>query len=171
MSTPTTVGPTDVNLNVPPDCVQNTFQRKSFFALGRHWVFYVDAAGNLVYDSSVGASGAWLGAVALAPQALGPEFSVWLQDINPSTAYVHLVRADSTGNTPIYYHRGLLDSDGTIAWDAEDEAVPLDAGWEYEKLGICMDLLNEYIYIVYNKVSTANPAVCTPYVCQSTTSG
>uniref|UniRef100_A0A6M3LZF2 Uncharacterized protein n=1 Tax=viral metagenome TaxID=1070528 RepID=A0A6M3LZF2_9ZZZZ len=167
MPTPTTVGPSDVALDGIQASVQRTYQRKAFFALGRHWVFYVNDAGFLVYDSSLGNSETWYGPTVFENQDDGSEFTVFLQETAP-TAYVHLVRASSTGSTPIYYHRGTLAADGTISWDAEDEAAPFDLGWEYENLGICMGY-DGYIYIVYTKVDAGDPNVCTPYVCQSTT--
>lgn len=167
MPTPTTVGASDVALDAIQASVQRTFQRKAFFALGRHWVFYVNDAGALVYDSSVGDSEVWLGPVALGSATSGREFSVFL-NASPTTAYVHLVWADITGNSPVIYIRGTLSSDGTISWDAPDDAVPLDVGYEYENLSICMGY-DGYIYIAYNKVEAADPTNTTPYVCMSTT--
>lgn len=169
MPTPTTLAASDVALNAIQGSVFRTFQRKAFFALGRHWVFYVDDGGSLVYDSSVGDTGIWLGPAAFKPANDGSEFSVFMLETNPTTAHVHTIWADSTGNSEIEYQRGTLAADGTIAWDAPDTAVPLDIGYEYENLGICMGF-DGFIYIVYTKVETADPNKCTPYVCQSITS-
>jgi len=169
MPVPTTVGPSDVSLNAIQASVWRTFQRKAFFAMGRHWVFYVDDGGILVYDSSIGDTGIWEGPAPVWFSDNGSEFSVFLQEVTSAEAYVHLVWADSTGNSALGYFRGILGSDGVIDWDDPDIAVEFDLGWEYENLGICMDFSGR-IYVVYNKVSTADPNSCTPYVCQSTTS-
>ena len=78
---PTTIPATDVSVQVAADAVQRSFQRASFFALGRHWVFYIrdGIVPVLVYDSSVGASGVWAGefptGILLSD---GAEFSVAL---------------------------------------------------------------------------------------------
>ncbi|GAH33650.1 unnamed protein product, partial [marine sediment metagenome] len=163
MPTPSTIGPSIVAGDATPSSVQRTFQRKAFFTLGRHWVFYANDAGVLVYDSSVGSSEAWLGPEILGGMVPdGGEFTVWLQEISPTEAYVHLVWADSNGNSPIIYVRGTLASDGTIVWDLPDEAAPFDLGWEYLNPGICMDFQGR-IYVVYNKVRTIDPTNCTIY--------
>lgn len=170
MPTPSTIGPSIVAGDATSTSVQRTFQRKAFFALGRHWVFYANDGGFLVYDSSVGGSEAWLGPEILGGMVPdGGEFTVWLQEISPLEAYVHLVWADSNGNSPIIYLRGTLAPNGTISWDLPDEAAPFDLGWEYENLGICMDFQNR-IYVVYNKVDSGDPTKCTIYVSQSTSS-
>ncbi len=168
MPTPTTLGPTDVSLDGVANSVRNTYQRKAFFAERRHWVFYVDDAGVLLYDSSVRDSGVWLGPQPLALAASGAEFSVFVQESPPTSAsYVHLVYSPATGG-PIFYIRGTLALNGTIAWDAPDEAVAWDAGWRYENLGITMDFSGK-LYVVYVKAEIAGPGQRTPYVCQSTT--
>jgi len=168
MPAPSTLAASDVALDAVSDSVQRTYQRKPFFAMGRHWVFYVNDAGRLVFDSSVGATGVWYGPTDFVAQADGSEFSVFLQE-SPASSYVHLVRSDATGANPIYYHRGVLAADGTISWDAQDTAVAQMSGYEYENIGITMGY-DDYIYIVYNQVEIADPNKCTPYVCQSITS-
>ena len=168
MPAPTTLGPTDVSIFGRSESVQRTFQRKAFFAERRHWVFYVNDGGMLVYDSSLIDSEAWDGPTDLTTAVSGAEFSVFVQESPPnSPSYVHFVLSYA-GGSPIFYVRGTLASDGTIAWDAPDEVAPFDFGWQYEQLGITMGY-DGNIYVVYTKVLVADVNQTTPYVCQSTT--
>jgi len=172
MATPTTVGPSDISVNSVADAVQRTYQRKGFFAMGRHWVFHIRPGiiPVLVYDSSLHDSEVWAGETALWPQNAA-EFTVWLQELAPETAYVHMAFCDSTGPNDLMYIRGLLNADGTIAWDPMQVAVPLEGGFEYDNIGICLSfgvgIFLAEVFIVYTKTNIGDPGLSTPWMVQS----
>jgi hypothetical protein len=169
---PTTIPATNVSIQVAGDAVQRGFQRAGFFALGRHWVFFIreGVIPVLVFDSSVGDSGVWSGETATGIILTdGAEFSLTLQEVSPTVAYAHLVWSDATGANPLWYMRGLLASNGNITPDAPQQVVAADPGWEYENPGITLNASNDLLFAVYTKVNIADPSLCTPYLTMSIT--
>ena len=172
---PTTIPATDVSVEVSADSVQRGFQRAGFFALGRFWAFYIreGVIPVLVFDSSVVESGVWSGETAFGVALTdGAEFSLTLEEINPTTAFVHLAWADATGSNPLNYVRGALGVGGNIAWDAAQVVAVPPLGWEIENPGICLNfgLVNPFVFIVYTQVNIADPTLCTPWFTMSITS-
>jgi uncharacterized protein YxjI len=94
------------------------FQRKSFYANGRFWVFYSDGT-NMVYKTSTDGL-TWSQVNIVRPCTSGSYFSIWFDE-----TYLHYAYAATTVNTPLYYRRGLPNSDGSITWSTENEvAIP-----------------------------------------------
>ena len=89
------------------------FQRKSFYASGRYWVFYSDGT-NMVYSTSTDGS-TWTSATAIRACTSGAYFSIWFNG-----TYLHYAYAFSSS---IYYRRGVPNSDGTISWSTTTEQV------------------------------------------------
>jgi len=90
------------------------YERKSFYANGRYWVFYVDGT-NMVYSTSTDGT-SW----TVGPQSPirggdwggGNFFSIYFDG-----TYVHYVFGYyNVLNYPLLYRRGTPNSDGTITW-------------------------------------------------------
>jgi hypothetical protein len=90
-----------------------SFQRKTFYANGRFWVFYV-AGTNMVYRTSTDGL-TWTPPTTIRSAVYGYSFSVWFDG-----TYFHYAYAYSTS---IYYRRGTPNSDGTITWSAPEQTV------------------------------------------------
>jgi len=99
---------------------QASFQRKSFYANGRFWVFYAGVGNRLVYRSSVdGVS--WSDEVFVRSGDYGPNISVYFDGV-----YVHYASVGVGGypyESALYYRRGLPNGDGTITWSAGEQTV------------------------------------------------
>jgi len=97
-----------------------TFQRKTFYANGRYWVFYVDE-NYLRFKTSTDGS-TWSSATSIHAIAYndGYEFSVWFDGTYVHIAYVYLVYGLEW---TLFYRRGTPNSDGTITWSADDQEV------------------------------------------------
>ncbi len=160
---PTTVGPVTISALGIEDSVSLPYQRKTFYANGRHWVFFV-SGDQMAFSSSLDGT-TWTALTNIRAVEEGAEFSTWLQD-DGVTRYVHYAYSDAVGGGALYYRRGLLNADGTITWTAEQIAEPADAGYEYESLGITLDN-SGFVYICYVKVEIADPNNRVPMVTQS----
>jgi hypothetical protein len=89
------------------------FQRKSFYANGRFWVFWSDGT-NMVYATSTDGS-TWTSPTTVRACSNGNYFSVWFDG-----TYLHYAYAYSSS---IFYRRGTPNSDGTITWSAAEQTV------------------------------------------------
>jgi hypothetical protein len=89
------------------------FQRKTFYANGRFWVFYSDGT-NMVYCTSTDGS-TWTSATTVRAAIQGILFSVWFDG-----TYLHYAYAYASS---IYYRRGIPNSDGSITWSAAEQTV------------------------------------------------
>ena len=99
--------------------IYQPFQRKSFYANGRFWIFYSDGT-NMKFSSSTDGS-AWDTPTTINTGITidnGEKFSVWF-DGN----YVHYACCAESANTDIFYRRGTPNSDGTITWSDQQTAV------------------------------------------------
>jgi hypothetical protein len=105
---PSVVGTSTTNL-----ATLYPFQRKSFYANGRFWVFYSDGT-NMVYSTSTDGS-TWSSATTVRAATSGGQFSVWFDG-----TYLHYAYAAASR---IYYRRGTPNSDGTITWSADEQTV------------------------------------------------
>jgi len=93
------------------------FQRKSFYAAGRFWVFYSDGT-NMVYCTSTDGS-TWSAATTVKTASNGNKFSIWFDG-----TYLHYAYADISS---IYYRRGTPNSDGSITWSADEQTISTTA--------------------------------------------
>lgn len=84
------------------------FQRKAFYALRLHWVFYTNYTHMVYITSSDGTS--WEKHIVVREAMYGYQFSVWFDE-----TYVHYALKDYTMG--IWYRRGLINHDGTISWE------------------------------------------------------
>ena len=89
------------------------FQRKSFYANGRFWVFYSSGT-NMVYCTSTDGT-TWTSATTVRAASYGYRFSIWFDE-----TYLHYAYA---AGTLLYYRRGTPNSDGTITWSAVEQTV------------------------------------------------
>jgi len=100
--------------------VQYLYQRKSFHANGRFWVFYSDGA-NLVYRSSTDGL-SWGGTTIVRASFMGYYFSVWFDG-----TYVHYVCGRGIAGEALLYRRGTPNTDGTITWSTPLEQTVCQA--------------------------------------------
>lgn len=108
-------------------------QRKSFYASGRHWVFYGDGK-NMVYKTSRDAEN-WSGATTVRPCVQGYYFSVWFDG-----TCVHYAAYPGTSGSPLVYRRGIPESSGSITWSApEQTVVPGKLGNQYKFPFVAVD--------------------------------
>jgi len=130
---------------------QYSFQRKSFYANGRFWVFYGDGT-YMVYRSSTDGT-TWSGdKVRLSAVSDGRTFSVFFDG-----TYFHYAYCQEADNKPIYYRRGTPNSDGTITWSttSEKEAVAAVSGTTYSRVCIAVDSAG-YPWIGYRQYDGTN---------------
>jgi len=149
-----------VGISADYNATRYSFQRKSFYAAGRFWVFYSDGT-NMVYKTSTDGI-TWVGPTTIRTCASGRYFSIWFDETFLHYAY-------STGiNAPLYYRRGTPESDGTITWSAiEQTAVAAVAFITYTHPFVSVDS-DGYAWIGYRRVDvSAYPWVQSSYVTMS----
>jgi hypothetical protein len=88
------------------------FQRKTFYANGRYWVFWFTGS-SIAYSTST--DGASWATYSIRSASNGYDFSVWFDGTYLHYAYAH--------SSSLYYRRGLPNSDGTITWSAAEQTV------------------------------------------------
>ena len=90
--------------------IRSTFQRKIWYAAGRHWIFW--HAGNLfMYSTSKSGLAGWANTMIKVHTGTDGELiSTWFDD-----TYVYYVLQGNPGR----FRRGTFNSNGTITWDAE----------------------------------------------------
>ena len=110
------------------------FQRKSFYANGRFWVFYSDGT-NMVYRTSTDGS-TWSSATTVRAASSGYTFSIWFDG-----TYLHYAYASASA---IYYRRGTPNADGTITWSAAEQTAASNAYYPF----VSVDA-NGYVWIGY----------------------
>jgi len=133
--------------NTTPLAIGFPFQRKSFYANGRFWVFYSDGT-NMVYNTSTDGS-TWSGStIAKAGVDSGKVFSIWFNG-----TYLHYAYAPSTGvpNTNLSYRQGIPKNDGTITWSAAEQTVITSSSKPYYPF-ISVDS-SGYVWIGYMEKS------------------
>ncbi len=130
-------------------------QRKTFYAAGLHWVWYVDGT-NFGYRTS--ADGAtWSSFTSVGAVNGGAAYGYSGSACFDGT-YVHYVRFTyPTGTNYIYYRRGTPVSDGSITWNAAEQLVITNPGnYNYLAPMIAIDS-NGYAWIgMYRSVSAAS---------------
>jgi len=111
------IDPSVVSTSASAAATYLPFQRKSFYANGRFWVFYSDGS-NIVYRTSTDGT-SWTDATTVASASAGSYFSIWFDG-----TYIHYARTLSG----LYYRRGTPNSDGSITWSASEQSVPTTYG-------------------------------------------
>jgi hypothetical protein len=132
-----TVDPSTVGTSTTTDATEYPFQRKSFYANGRFWVFYSDGT-NMVYCTSTDGS-TWTAATTVRVATHGFDFSVWFDG-----TYLHYAYAAASS---IYYRRGTPNADGTITWSAAEQTVSTTSNAAYYPM-VSVDS-NGYVWIGY----------------------
>jgi hypothetical protein len=135
----TTVGPTFAPM-----------QHKTFFANTRYWVFFSDGT-DMAYCTSVDGS-SWTARNTVRTSDWGGDFSTWTDG-----TYVYYAYSSFTVGTPgddILWRRGTLNSDGSITWGVEHQAVAVVPGLYYAYPNICLDS-NSHAVITYCRTNNA----------------
>jgi hypothetical protein len=117
-----TVDPSTVGTSTATTATWYPFQRKTFYANGRFWVFYCKDGANMVYATSTDGS-TWSSAATVRAATYGYTFSVWFDG-----TYLHYAYA---AGASIYYRRGTPNSDGTITWSAAEQTVSTTGNQAY----------------------------------------
>ena len=140
-------------------------QRKSFYAAGRFWVFYSDGA-NMVYCTSTDGLN-WTSPETVRLSATrGHRFSIWFDE-----TYLHYVYSSGIVNTPVFYRRGIPESDGSITWSAvEQTAIAAVPSIINNYTSVSVDS-GGYAWIGYSRLDLAAPYPYDPtsYVTKSST--
>ncbi|MBN2359153.1 MAG: hypothetical protein JXR83_06845 [Deltaproteobacteria bacterium] len=105
-----------VTATASSNAIAGLFQRKSFAAAGRIWVFYRDGSHAVFRSSADGAL--WSDPTILRTVQYSEDLSVWYRD-----PYLHYAASDGDNGTALHYRRGLPSSDGSIAWSADEQAI------------------------------------------------
>jgi len=121
-----------VGTSTTSTAIMDSFQRKTFFACNRFWVFYADGT-NIVYKTSTDGA-EWGDSVVVRACTTGYHFSLWFDE-----TYVHYAYGPQSPNTPIYYCRGTPFSNGSITWSAEQTAVEAQENCGYYTPYVCVD--------------------------------
>lgn len=156
--------PSTVGVTTGETALYYAFQRLSFYANGRFWVFYSDGT-NLVYRTSTDAV-SWSDAATIRTCTEGHMFSVWFDGTYMHYAYTY---SYGGGNTPVYYRRGTPDADGTISWSAaEQTAVSAVSNVAYWYPHVSTDS-NGYPFIGYVRQPDDTLSQYRPWVTKSST--
>jgi len=93
----------------------------TFYAQGRHWVFYDDEDSDLVYKTAV-SGGIWSEVTLVAGTSLyGFEWSVWYDE---PTNTIHYARHEmDTDPDTVMYRMGTPNASGTVTWAAVEQTV------------------------------------------------
>jgi len=110
------IDPSTVGTSTTDRATWAAFQRKSFYASGRFWVFYGDGS-NMVFRSSTDGS-TWSDPTTVRAAGEGRDFSTYFDG-----TYVHYAYATGTSGGALTYRRGTPNSDGTITWSADEQTA------------------------------------------------
>ncbi len=101
------------------------FQRNSFYAVGRFWVFYGDGIDSMVYRTSTDGINWSEDPITIRPltSGQGQFFSIWFDE-----TYLHYACNLAGAGNPILYRRGIPNSDGSITWSAAEQTAVAGAG-------------------------------------------
>jgi uncharacterized repeat protein (TIGR01451 family) len=133
-----------------------SFQRKSFFAQGRFWVFYASPPNISFRTSTDGISWSAAGTLRSGGLTSGDQFSVW----SDGTSIYYAFTTGAAG-APIYFRKGSLNAAGTISWvNGEVTAVAGAAGVNYNLPSIAVDTTGR-AWIGYRRVQggTTSPMI------------
>jgi hypothetical protein len=139
----------------------------SFFAQGRHWIFYVNDDTDIVCGSNT-SDGSALVTTEVVPTAVvtGFDFAVWYD--YPTNTF-HYARIDRTGADHINYRMGTPNANGSITWAAAEQAVLVTPGdLVTSRITISVDE-DGYPWIAWVDTDGVTPAVGVVYVENSST--
>ena len=112
---------------------------QTFYAVGRHWIFYLNEDTDVTYKSAL-ADGVFGAEIDLAVNSAlyGWEMAVWYDAPNNK---VHYARHDMTPNPDeVKYRMGVPNVDGTITWAAAEQIVAqVPAQLNNWRTTICVD--------------------------------
>jgi chitodextrinase len=108
--------------DVQDSSISHGYGRKDFYDIqtGRFWKFYSDGV-NMKFTSTTDGQ-TWTPSQAVRTAAYGFTFYVHV-----SEGIVHYVYCSESPSADVFYRKGYLNMDGTIAW-AASEQVAVDAG-------------------------------------------
>jgi len=112
-SGPVITGPYSVTTSNYDAAIRYSVQNLSFFAAGRHWIFYADA-GHLYFRSSTD------GETWTDRTDLGLVTASGMIDAYFDGTHVHYARVY---DQILYYRRGTPNANGTITWSAAEQIV------------------------------------------------
>jgi hypothetical protein len=157
----TDMGESTVETVAVAESTRYPFQRKGFYTRGYHFAFYY--ASNKIYWRRSADGDTWGSATDITPSGETPtegaEIAVWLDRHEEPAHHPYIVYADHDTDSPIYFRRGTVDSNGDLTWDAVwQTAVALAVGVSYRNLTICVDDTNGYPFISYTQTIRADPS-------------
>ena len=117
------IDPSTVGTSTSSLATYYPFQRKSFYANGRFWVFFSDGT-NMVYCTSTDGT-TWSTATTVRACSSGAYFSIWFDG-----TYLHYAYAPGTNGGDLMYRRGTPNADGTITWSTASEVIAYDATYQ-----------------------------------------
>ncbi len=128
-----------------------SFQRKSFYANTRFYVFYSDGA-NMTYRTSLnGIDWNTPASPNIRACVSGDQFSVWFDG-----TYVHYAFSTGASGTHVYYRRGTPNGGGNITWgSAEVVAIPGVSGVICSIPSISVDSTGS-AWIGYRRIQSGN---------------
>ncbi len=116
--------------------VDDPLQRKTYYANGRYWVFYVDS-NYIIYQTST--DGTTWGSPSHIRNNTGGDYGYNFVTAFDGT-YLHYAYSDRNDNSPCYYRRGTLETNGSITWSAaEQTAMATASGAWYGEIAIDVD--------------------------------
>lgn len=124
-----------------------TYQRKSFYASGRYWVFYSDGT-NIVFRTSTDGI-IWGASTTARAGTRGSMFDIFFDGIYVAYAYCPNVITSA-----ILYRRGIPNIDGSITWTAEQTAVASVTNHIYSYPSVCIGT-DGYAYVFYRHYNTS----------------
>jgi len=134
-TTPSTVATSSTSL-----ATLEAFQRKTFFAKGKYWVFYSNGI-NIEYKTSTDGS-TWSSPTYVCPGGHGQSFTLWFDG-----THIHYVKGPQ-GIGDMKYRRGEPHPDGTISWSAPEQIVLSPRNLYIYETYICVDS-EGYPWIAY----------------------
>lgn len=138
--------PSTVGTATHDDAKSHVFQRKCFYAKGRHWDFYSDGTSFGWKSSTDGINWSDFTVVISGVSAgdRGYQQSVYFDGY-----YVHLVWARvAAGGGGVFYRRGTPNEDGTIDWEAQRTVDPTSNSCGYPNVTLDSE---GYPWVTYSK--------------------
>lgn len=131
-------------------------QRQTAYSQGRHWVFYpvqeeIRVVSSVDGETWTAADSAFTAGVSSPSEALrSSRFAVATHQNE-----VHVAHAPFKLDTPFGYHKGTLQSDGTITWSSPAEVIPPSSTVYWRTPNIAVDASGN-VLLTYNP--TEDPA-------------
>ena len=141
MRAETTTGVSVGSSTIAAGSVINPQQRKVFYALGLHWVFYLVSEAPFFKTSANGVT--WSAATAIGGTMSGASWDFFVETRGGVT-YVHYVKSFAG----VFYRRGTMSSAGAISWDAVEQTVEAISGVGMFRPTIAVDT-NGYAVVGY----------------------